>query len=56
MTDSGEEYLNTEIDAGTSSGPAAAALLSSVAETLADAPPSKRFDVKLLINECDNNE
>ena len=48
-----EEWLSTEIDAGESSGPAAAALLSSVAETLADAPAGRRFDVELVIEERD---
>ena len=48
-----DEWLSTEIDAGESSGPAAAALLSSVAETLVDAPKGKRFDVELVIEERD---
>ena len=53
--DDQEEWLSTEIDAGKSSGPAAAALLSSVAETLVDAPKGKRFDVELVIEERDSS-
>jgi len=50
MSDDGT-WLETETEAETATGPAAAALLNSIAQTLDAAPPEKRYDVELEITE-----
>lgn len=44
-----DEWLAGDIDAGAATGSAAAALLTAVADTLADAPEDERFDVEVNI-------
>jgi hypothetical protein len=51
MTD--DTWLETEAEADSATGPAAAALLDSVSQTLQEAPPEKRFDVELEITETE---
>lgn len=51
-----DEGLTGEFDLSEVSGTSAAALLSSVAERLEDAPTTKRYDVELSIKERDDDE
>lgn len=46
-----EAYLETETEADHATGPAAASLILAVAETLADAPDDRRYDVRLTVEE-----
>ena len=46
-----EEWLSTEVEAGQAAGPAAAALLQSVAQTLSEAPEDRRYDIVLTVEE-----
>lgn len=50
-----DEWLTGEFDMGEASGTSAAALLSSVAETLSEAPTDKRYDVELSVKERDDD-
>ena len=50
-----QEWLNTDMNAYDATGPAAAALISSVAETLADAPDEKRYDLQLIVEESNRS-
>jgi len=44
-------WLETDASASKATGPAAAAVLASVAQTLEKAPDAKRFDISLEVDE-----
>lgn len=53
---SDDEYLSADTEMSAAAGTAAAAVLSSIAKTLKEAPINKRYDVDLTIKERDNDE
>ncbi len=48
---SGDTYLDTEVEAGAATGPAAAAVIDAVTETLREAPGDRRYNIYLEVNE-----
>ena len=46
-----DEWLNSDIHADDATGPASAALLEAVAQSLKEAPEGKRYDIDLNVEE-----
>lgn len=48
---SGDEYLSVDTEGHDGTGPAVAAVLDAVAQTLEDAPEGYRYDFELIVEE-----
>ena len=49
--DSEETWLDVDTEAEQATGPAAAALLKAVGQTLSEAPEDRRYDIVLTVEE-----
>lgn len=50
------KWLEADSKATNADPQAAAKVLKAIAETLAEAPPEKRYDIEIVVEERDNGE